>query len=172
MVQFKMGSMRSEKPMCAPPRLSEVSPTLPLKQSHSLSLSPPPPRCVWCVCDTKTHYTKPESSIVYMREKLAQPCICYSHADKRRPDRDRCSTMSPSGIKQLSRCGGHKGDLHTRSIYCLKLNSLRQHLQKARGNTNNSTTKNKKGYLIPSNGRGVSSARGVRVFSSARRFVF
>ena len=31
-VQFKMVSMRSEKPMCAPPRLSEVSPTLPLKQ--------------------------------------------------------------------------------------------------------------------------------------------
>ena len=25
-------SMRSEKPICAPPRLSEVSPTLPLKR--------------------------------------------------------------------------------------------------------------------------------------------
>ena len=30
--QFKMVSMHSEKPICAPPRLSEVSPTLPLKQ--------------------------------------------------------------------------------------------------------------------------------------------
>ena len=27
-----MVSMRSEKPICAPPRLSEVSPTLPLKR--------------------------------------------------------------------------------------------------------------------------------------------
>ena len=26
--------MRSEKPICAPPRLSEVSPALPLKQFH------------------------------------------------------------------------------------------------------------------------------------------
>ena len=31
-VQLKMVSMRSEKPICAPPRLSEVSPTLPLKR--------------------------------------------------------------------------------------------------------------------------------------------
>ena len=31
-IQFKMVSMRSEKPICAPPRLSEVSPTLPLKR--------------------------------------------------------------------------------------------------------------------------------------------
>ena len=31
-VQFKMVSMRSEKPVCAPPSLSEVSPTLPLKR--------------------------------------------------------------------------------------------------------------------------------------------
>ena len=30
--QFKMVSMRSEKPICAPPRLSAVSPTSPLKQ--------------------------------------------------------------------------------------------------------------------------------------------
>ena len=30
--QFKMVSMRPEKPICAPPRLSEVSPTLPLKR--------------------------------------------------------------------------------------------------------------------------------------------
>ena len=30
-VRFKVVSMRSEKPICAPPRLSEVSPTLPLK---------------------------------------------------------------------------------------------------------------------------------------------
>ena len=36
-VQFKMVSMRSEKPICAPPRLSEVSPTLPLKQFHCSS---------------------------------------------------------------------------------------------------------------------------------------
>ena len=31
-VQFKMVFMRSEKPICVPPLLSEVSPTLPLKQ--------------------------------------------------------------------------------------------------------------------------------------------
>ena len=31
-VQFKMLSMRSDKPTCAPPRLSEVPPTLPLQQ--------------------------------------------------------------------------------------------------------------------------------------------
>ena len=31
-VQFKMVSMRSEKPICARPRLSEVSPKLPLKR--------------------------------------------------------------------------------------------------------------------------------------------
>ena len=31
-VQFNMVVMRSEKPICAPPRLSAVSPTLPLKQ--------------------------------------------------------------------------------------------------------------------------------------------
>ena len=31
-VQFKMVSMCSEKPICAPPRLSEVSSTLPLKR--------------------------------------------------------------------------------------------------------------------------------------------
>ena len=31
-VQFKVVSMRSEKPICAPPRLSEVSPMLLLKQ--------------------------------------------------------------------------------------------------------------------------------------------
>ena len=36
-VQFKMVSMRSEKPVCAPPLLSEVSPTLPLKQFRCLS---------------------------------------------------------------------------------------------------------------------------------------
>ena len=30
--QFKMVSTRSEKPICAPPRLSDVSPTLPLKR--------------------------------------------------------------------------------------------------------------------------------------------
>ena len=33
-VQFKMVFMRSEKPICAPPRLSEVSPALPLKRVH------------------------------------------------------------------------------------------------------------------------------------------
>ena len=33
-VQFKMVSMRSEKPvLCAPPRLANVSPTLPLKHA-------------------------------------------------------------------------------------------------------------------------------------------
>ena len=31
-VQFKMVSMRLEKPICAPPRLLEVSPTLPLER--------------------------------------------------------------------------------------------------------------------------------------------
>ena len=31
-VQVNMESVRSEKPICAPPRLSEVSPTLPLNQ--------------------------------------------------------------------------------------------------------------------------------------------
>ena len=31
LVQFKMVFVRSEKPICAPPRLSEVFPTLPLK---------------------------------------------------------------------------------------------------------------------------------------------
>ena len=31
-VHFRMISMRLEKPICAPPRLSEVSPTLPLKR--------------------------------------------------------------------------------------------------------------------------------------------
>ena len=31
-VHFKMAYMRSEKPICAPPRLSEVSPTLPFKR--------------------------------------------------------------------------------------------------------------------------------------------
>ena len=31
-IQQKMVSMRSKKPICAPPRLSEVSPTSPLKQ--------------------------------------------------------------------------------------------------------------------------------------------
>ena len=31
-VQFKMVSMRSEKPTCAPPGLSDVSPTSPLKR--------------------------------------------------------------------------------------------------------------------------------------------
>ena len=36
-VQFKMVSMRSEMPICAPPRLSEVSPTLPLKRFQCLS---------------------------------------------------------------------------------------------------------------------------------------
>jgi len=37
-VQFKMVSKRSEKPMiCAPARLSEVSPTLPFKQFQCLS---------------------------------------------------------------------------------------------------------------------------------------
>ena len=33
-VQFKMVSRRSEKPICAPPRLSEVSRALPLKRVH------------------------------------------------------------------------------------------------------------------------------------------
>ena len=33
-VQFKTVSMRSEKPICAPPLLSEYSPTLPLKQQR------------------------------------------------------------------------------------------------------------------------------------------
>ena len=32
LVQFKMVSMRSERPICAPPRLSEVPPTMPLKR--------------------------------------------------------------------------------------------------------------------------------------------
>ena len=32
LVQFKMVIMRLEKPVCTPPRLSEVSPTLPLKR--------------------------------------------------------------------------------------------------------------------------------------------
>ena len=36
-VQFKMACMRSEKPTCAPPRLSQVSPTLPLKRFQCLS---------------------------------------------------------------------------------------------------------------------------------------
>ena len=37
-VQFKMVSMRSEKPICAPPHLSDVSTlTLPLKQFHCSS---------------------------------------------------------------------------------------------------------------------------------------
>ena len=36
-VQFKMVSMCSEKPICAPPHLSEVSPTLPLKWFQCLS---------------------------------------------------------------------------------------------------------------------------------------
>ena len=36
-VQFEMVSMQSEKSICAPPRLSEVSPTLPLKQLQCLS---------------------------------------------------------------------------------------------------------------------------------------
>ena len=35
-VQFKMVSMRSEKPICAPPRLSEVSPMLPCVTRHEL----------------------------------------------------------------------------------------------------------------------------------------
>ena len=35
-VQFRMVSMRSEKPICAPPRLSEVSPTLALKGFHPM----------------------------------------------------------------------------------------------------------------------------------------
>ena len=33
-VQFKMVSMREETPICVPPRLSEVSPTSPLKRSN------------------------------------------------------------------------------------------------------------------------------------------
>ena len=36
-VQFKMVSMRSEKPICAPSRLSKVSPTLPLKRFQCAS---------------------------------------------------------------------------------------------------------------------------------------
>ena len=36
-VQFKMESMRTKKPICAPPRLSYVSPALPLKQFQCLS---------------------------------------------------------------------------------------------------------------------------------------
>ena len=32
LVQFNVVSMRSEKPICTPPRLSEVSPTSPLKE--------------------------------------------------------------------------------------------------------------------------------------------
>ena len=36
-LQFEMGSMRSEKPTCAPPRLSEVSPPLPLKWFQCLT---------------------------------------------------------------------------------------------------------------------------------------
>ena len=50
-----MVCMRSDKPICAPPRLSEVSPTLPLKrfQCHSFRLALPfqclsPPRDRWC----------------------------------------------------------------------------------------------------------------------------
>ena len=38
-VQFKMVSMRSEKPVCTPPCLSEDSPTLPLKQFRCPSAS-------------------------------------------------------------------------------------------------------------------------------------
>ena len=37
-VQFKMVSMRLEKPICAPPRLSEVSPTLILSLLRALPL--------------------------------------------------------------------------------------------------------------------------------------
>jgi len=36
-VQFKMVSMRSEIPICAPPRLSDVFPMLPLKQHQCSS---------------------------------------------------------------------------------------------------------------------------------------
>ena len=36
-VQFKMVSMRSEKPICAPPLLSDVSPTAPLKRFFQCS---------------------------------------------------------------------------------------------------------------------------------------
>ena len=45
-VQFRMVSVRSEKPICTPPRLSEVPPTLPLKRlqcfvSLTMALSRP-----------------------------------------------------------------------------------------------------------------------------------
>ena len=36
-VQFEMISMGSEKPICAPPRLSDASPALPLKRFQCLS---------------------------------------------------------------------------------------------------------------------------------------
>ena len=39
-VQFKMVSMRSEKPICAPHCLSEVSPTLPLKNVRLIDDGP------------------------------------------------------------------------------------------------------------------------------------
>ena len=39
-VQFKMVFMRSEKPICVPPRISEVSPTLPLKRFQCSDDSP------------------------------------------------------------------------------------------------------------------------------------
>ena len=37
-VQFKMVSMRSGRPICAPPRLSKVSPMLPLRHSSNIGL--------------------------------------------------------------------------------------------------------------------------------------
>ena len=45
-VQFNMVSVRSEKPICAPPCLSEVSPTLPLKLARMFTANLPSTRIV------------------------------------------------------------------------------------------------------------------------------
>ena len=60
-VQFQVVSMRSEKPICAPPRLSEVSPTLPFKhlQCHTgcVTLSHTEPVChKGCATPSRTEH--------------------------------------------------------------------------------------------------------------------
>ena len=91
-VQFKMVSMRSGKPICSPPRLSGVSPVLPLKQFqwrclfHSsplkedrweLSLSTPvSSRCPQLVSQAPQHF---RSSTSHLWSMLCQPVYLLCH---------------------------------------------------------------------------------------------
>ena len=73
-VQFKMVSMRSEKPICAPPPLSEVSPMLPLKQFQSSQCwMYRPGQCHTC------HWAQHNSSTTHQQQNTSQVIQTVMH---------------------------------------------------------------------------------------------